>query len=127
VLLSKLTLCSPFFGPNSGTFSVSADRNSTVDMTAVAVLVTPPTQQQSQTPPTQPTPSASNRFTHSAAAKDYDKNRKRAPETTMYALQAKQVRLMEEQLRELKRIGDLMKERNAIEVKKLSVMSKEEL
>jgi hypothetical protein len=50
---------------------------------------------------------------------------KRGPETTLYALQDKQVRLLEGQTRELRRIGDLMQERNEIEEKKLNLMMRE--
>lgn len=47
---------------------------------------------------------------------------KRRPETTLYSLQAKQVKLLEAQSEQLTRIGNLLEERNRIEQEKLSKM-----
>ncbi|OXA54283.1 t-SNARE domain-containing protein 1 [Folsomia candida] len=47
---------------------------------------------------------------------------KRSAETTLFALQAKQVKLLEVQTEQLARIGDLLAQRNSIEQAKLELM-----
>lgn len=63
-----------------------------------------------------PSGSASNGIT------EQEKKKKRPPETTLFALQAKQVKLLETQTVQLERIGDLLSERNTIEKEKLDLM-----
>ena len=48
---------------------------------------------------------------------------RRSSENTLYAFQAKQVKLLES--RELKRIGDLIEKRNLIEAEKLKIMQEQ--
>lgn len=50
--------------------------------------------------------------------------KRKLPETTLYQLQTRQVTLLETQVKELKRIGDLMQQRNNIEEEKLKLKRK---
>lgn len=55
------------------------------------------------------------------------KKHNRPSQTTLYTLQAKQVKLLETQTVQLERIGDFLEDRNKIEKEKLEIMKRNQL